>query len=304
MKKIIKNSKILNWLYRVIDPKIRLSLFRISPDLANRYLYRTVYGRRLNLKNPELLSEKLIWLKLYGEEPLWVTCTDKYEVRAFVEERGSGETLNELLGLYHLVMDIKWNDLPNQFVLKGTHGCGCNIICPDKRELDESEACEKLEAWMRTDYAKFMGENHYSKIKPRIVAEKFLGDASGDLPLDYKILCFNGSAKVLMFCNERSTDVKFTFMDLDWNILDVNSDGFPPETFVEKPACLDEMITHAERLAYGFPFVRVDFYIFENRIIFGEMTFTPAGGIVAYFNEKGDRLLGKMLNLKINCPSI
>jgi len=299
MKSKIKRLKVLYWLYRKIDPCVRLLLFRISPILGNKYIYRTIYGRRLNLKNPELLSEKLIWLKLYGEDPLWITCTDKYEVRAFVEKRGCGDTLNELIGLYDQVMDISWIDLPNQFVLKGTHGCGCNIICPDKQALDESETREKLASWMLTDYAKFMGENHYSKIKPRIVAEKFLGDDTGDLPLDYKILCFNGSAKVMMFCNERSTKVKFTFLDLDWNILDVNSDRYPPEKFVEKPTCLGEMVDYAERLANGFPFVRVDFYIVENRIIFGEMTFTPAGGIVAYFNDVGDRLLGNMLALDI-----
>lgn len=297
MKKYIKKVRFLYYFYRFIDPYIRRILFRVSPLAANRYLYRTVFGRRMNLKNPAFLSEKLMFLKIYTRDPLWVTCTDKYKVRAFVEERGCGNILNEVYGVYDRVVDIEWELLPNQFVLKGTHGCGCNIICIDKNKFDQSKAYAKLDAWMKIDYAKFMGESHYSQITPRIVAEKFLGDASGELPVDYKILCFNGAPKVFLVCTERSTELKLTFLDLEWNILDINSDGFPAETCVEKPVCLDKMVTYAKRLAAGFHFVRVDFYVVNSEIVFGEMTFTPAGGIVAYFSEKGDRVLGELLSL-------
>jgi len=38
------------------------------------------------------------------------------------------------------------------------------------------------------------------------------------------------------------------------------------------------MINLAETLSEGMPFVRVDLYLIQGEIIFGEMTFSPSAG--------------------------
>lgn len=38
--------------------------------------------------------------------------------------------------MYKNAEDIDFNKLPKKFALKGTHGCGYNIICTDKEKLD------------------------------------------------------------------------------------------------------------------------------------------------------------------------
>ena len=57
-------------------------------------------------------------------------------------------------------------------------------------------------------------------------------------------------------------------------------------------------------LAKEFPFVRVDLYIVNNQIYFGELTFTPAAGMVTDFKFKTsgaekdtDTILGELLEL-------
>ena len=46
------------------------------------------------------------------------------------------------------------------------------------------------------------------------------------------------------------------------------------------PDSLDEMIEASKRLSSDFPFVRVDFFEIDGRVIFSEMTFTPGGGFM------------------------
>lgn len=299
MKALIKSAKPLYSVYRYSDPHLRKFLFRVSPTLASRYLYLSVFERALSLSNPQRLSEKLIWLNLRTQNPLWIRCTDKYAVRDYVAERGCSHTLNKLHGVYDAISAIDWATLPQQFVLKCTHGCGCNIICSNKNALDEEASRKKLKLWMNTDYSLLLGVRHYRKIKPRIVCEQYLGDSYGELPIDYKIHCFNGVAKVFDVCTERTTSLVVTYRDLDWHFLPIGKTNSPPERNQEKPVCMREMIDVAQKLSQGIPYVRVDLYSFEKKVVFGEMTFTPSGGFDCFLNEEGDRLLGKWLQLPI-----
>src|SRR5699024_5521099 len=88
----------------------------------------------VDLKNPQLFSEKLQWLKLNWDNPIAKKCADKYEVRKIVEDIIGSEYLNDLYGVYDSVDEINLEKLPNSFVLKATHGSDSNIICRDKKE--------------------------------------------------------------------------------------------------------------------------------------------------------------------------
>ena len=87
MKEILKKNKIISKVFWYIEPKFRAVLGQISPKLLHKYLYRAVYGRKLNLSNPILFTEKLIWLMQNWKSNLLVQCTDKYEVRKYIESK-------------------------------------------------------------------------------------------------------------------------------------------------------------------------------------------------------------------------
>lgn len=298
MVRKLKKLRVIWKVFWYLDPKIRRVIGSVSPKLLHRYLYRVVYRRKLNLNPPELFTEKLIWLMQNYNNPILVQCTDKYEVREFVEEKVGSHILNDLYHVYDRVEDIDFEVLPEQFVLKCTHGCGCNIIVSDKSSLDKSKAVEKLTTWMNTDYSKSMGETHYSKIKPRIICERFIGTDEHDFATDYKIWCFNGEPKFLIVNTDREKDLTFTYRDFNWNVLDFASDYYPQVINQSKPSCLDEMLEYARSLSQGIPYVRVDFYDFNGRVVFGELTFTPAGGVPPYVSFEGDKKIGKLLELK------
>ena len=66
-----------------------------------------------------------------------------------------------------------------------------------------------------------------------------------------------------------------------------------------KPSCFDEMVRYARVLSQGIPFVRVDFYDSNGKVVFGEMTFTPTAGMSEIYTEEAALAMGKMIRLPI-----
>ena len=109
---------------RAVRVKI-MRLMSFVPDKPMLKLqYRIKTGRRLDLEHPRRYTEKLQWYKLYYRDPEMKRCVDKYEVRKYLEERGFGGLLNELIGVYDDPGQVDFEALPEQFVLKNTLGGG------------------------------------------------------------------------------------------------------------------------------------------------------------------------------------
>lgn len=286
---------------RKFKRSIRRLCVKTLPKLMSKRLYRKKLNKKLNLKNPQTFNEKIQWLKLYycPKNPLVIQCADKYLVRKYIKEKGYEQYLNRLIGVWDSVDEINWDELPNKFALKCNHGCGYNIICDDKSKLNIAEAELKLRTWMASDFSLVNAEPHYSKIPRKIICEKYIENESGKglLPADYKIHCFHGEPKVVAYYIERDINIKRSFYDVDWNIMEIGKEKHGIKS--DKPVCLEEMLEVSRELSKDFPYVRMDFYVKNNQPIFGEFTFTPAGGRADFFSEEGDILLGQMLNLEL-----
>ena len=273
-----------------------------SVKMASKLYYFTKIHKGLNLKNPRTFNEKLMYLKIneYQDNELITKCADKYKVREYVNEAGCPELLNELIDVYDNVDEIDFSKLPNQFVLKCNHASGYNIICRNKKAINEKKIKKQLKKWMKTDYWKFVDEVQYKNIEKKIVCEKFLDSGNGRAIEDYKIYCFNGKPEFCMVCIGRELGKpKYYFVDKDWKIMKINDLGIkiPDNYYIEKPKCIDEMYMYAEKLSKPFKFVRVDFYNYKGKPIFGELTFTPAACVDNTYTKEGQILLGNMLNL-------
>lgn len=297
LRQWLKSNSLIRNAYLKANKWYFAALYATSPVLASKYLYRGATGKKLNLRHPQDFNEKLQWLKLYWRNPLVAKCTDKYEVREYAATCGCKEILNQLYGAYEHPSEINWGKLPNRFALKCTHGCGCNIICDDKDKLDKDQTLAQLNEWLKRRYDRIAAEIHYAQIKPRIICEQYLETNAGFLPNDYKVYCFNGKPELVLVCTDRSSDLKLTWVDLNWQRMNIGTENFWRAELPRKPDCLEAMIYYAKKLANPFPFVRVDFYDYNGRPMFGEMTFTPAACMARYYNETGLQRLGEMLQL-------
>jgi hypothetical protein len=174
---------------------------RWFPVSYAKLYYKARTGKRLDYRNVQNLNEKLFWLGRYWRDPLISICSDKYAVRKYVEERGFSSLLNEPYGLYDEVEKVDITALPNQFVLKCTHGCKYNIFCTDQSGLDSAATTDRLQSWMGKTYGVDTAEWHYARIPPRIIAERHIEPLDGVL-MQFQLYCFNGKPTFYLARND------------------------------------------------------------------------------------------------------
>lgn len=293
-KEIIKNQEIR---FKI------LNLLKFIPDKTMLKIeYRIKTGRKLNLKKPQMFTEKIQWYKLNYKNPILPKCVDKYEVRDYVKNKGLDCILNELYGVYDSFDEINFDVLPQKFVIKVTNGGGGIdvIICKNKSTLDIEKIKKQIEKAMKRKPGILGREWPYEKVIPRIIVERYIEHSDEEGLLDYKFYCFNGKPKFLLLINRKGNNIKeksiydMNFKLLQYKYVDYNR----VNEKLNKPEKFDDMIKIAEKLSEDFPFVRVDLYNVNGKIIFGELTFFPASGYLEKIEPDGfDFLLGE--NFKI-----
>ena len=240
-------------------------------------------------------------MKLYDRRLEYTQLVDKAAVKDYVAGIIGKEYVIPTIGVWERPEDIDWDSLPDQFVLKTTHGGGNAgvVICRDKASFDRNKAVEKLNRSLKQDIYRSLREWPYKNVPRRILAEQYIAPAPNhnDLP-DYKLFCFNGDVKALFVATERGgEDVKFDFFDSDFNHLDLYQIHPMSGKQIPKPDHFEEMKAIAAKLSKGFPHVRVDLYNVNGMIYFGEMTFYHHGGFVPFHPEKWDYEFGSWIRL-------
>lgn len=263
-----------------------------------KYYAKKSGGKKVDLRNPQLFSEKLQWYKLNGRDPLMAKCADKVDVREYVKDCGCEELLNDLYGVYYRVKDIPIESLPDKFVLKAAHGSGWNIIVKDKRDINWGQAKLMMSSWLHQNLYWSGREWVYKNQKKRIIAEKFLQDETGELR-DYKFYCFNGEPTYMQLEVGRYTEHNTrNFYDMDWNLMPFGKElPHNPEIDVPKPMMFKEMKEIACKLCKPFQYVRVDLYQVDGKVFFGELTFFPAGGAPDFVPSEYDAIVGRKWTL-------
>lgn len=285
---------------------IRANMHRYDAMSDEAYLirrYRASLGCDLNLAQPKTFNEKLQWLKLHDRKTLYTQLADKYLVRQYVAEKIGEEYLIPLISVWNDSNEIDFDTLPEQFVLKCNHNSGLGMyICRDKSRLTEREK-RKIRSGLRKgleqNYYATTREWQYLDIPRKILAEQYLTDSNDQLT-DYKVHCFHGKPRFVLVCRDRFLKGGLTedFYSTEWEHLDVRRPGhLNAAELIQKPACLSEMLRLSQTLSDGIPFLRVDFYLVDGRIYFGELTFFPMSGFGRFDPPEWDEQLGALLQL-------
>ncbi|MGL5950412.1 MAG: ATP-grasp fold amidoligase family protein [Cetobacterium sp.] len=302
MKKAIKKLKFVYYPLKKVDNTIIKTMTIVNPTLATKFLFRRVMGYNLNLENPKTFNEKIQWLKLNEENQIMIQCGDKYGVRKYAEDKGLKEILCDFYGRFENEEEIDFEKFPEKFVLKISNSSGQNLIVSSKKDLDFKEVKKQLKNWKDQKFGLHTAEPHYQKMDSKIICEEYLEDKEKGELEDYKVYCFNGEPLFLMICTGRAKkSTKYYFFDFEWNPLNYNrhSDNLIKgiDEAVQKPKNLDKIYEYSKILAKDIKFVRVDFYNISGRIILGEMTFTPCGGLDSNLPKDIDLMMGKLIKL-------
>lgn len=263
--------------------------------------YKYYQGEDLNLDNPRKFTEKLQWLKLYDHNPEYTRMADKYEVKQYVGEKIGKEYVIPLYGVWNEFNEIDFEKLPDQFILKCTHDSGGFVICEDKKTFDREAAKRKIEETLHKNYFWQNREWVYKNIKPRIIAEQYMPSLGKADSVEYKLTVINGEVKVITVCGGiPHSDFELRSNDnfnKDWTRQDWYAYYKPLGGAINKPEKMDLMVELSEKLAKGIPQVRVDWYIIDNKLYFGEMTFYTWSGFIKYSPEEWNLKMGEWLVL-------
>ena len=166
--------------------------------------------------------------------------------------------------------------------------------------LDKKKTKRIIERSLRSNIYRGYKEWPYKNVKPRIIAEKYMEDESGELR-DYKFYCFNGVPQIIMVANDRSSgNVTFDYFDMQFNHLPYQQGALNSKFSVQKPENFEKMRQLAAQLSSSgyLPHIRVDLYNCLGKVFFGELTFFDASGYAEFKPFEWDRKLGDMIDLK------
>ena len=295
-----KNFRKLNprWLWWLLHALKGVLLFKQTERIA-------MLALKVNAKKrDETFENKILYKMAFDRNPMLTVYADKVKVREFVKDRIGTEFLTASFGVFESIRGLQRSLFPQNFVIKANHGSGAAVICwegaprgekipsdisgitwqkylihPD--DLDWKRLIRLSDKWMTLNYCWDFGrypEWSYKNIKPLILVEELLLDGKS-LPFDYKFHMINGRCAFIQVDVARYGQHKRNLYSENWNLINAKT-PFPRVTEVlPKPPLLAVMLKVAEAISRGIDFVRIDLYTVDGRVVFGEMTNYPNGGL-------------------------
>ena len=294
--RLLESSAVGRQLLRLVYVGSNKLKFWITSEtqLVKKRFYQH-HERYPDLDNPNSFAEKITWLKLYNRDELHTECADKYLVRDYVSRMIGEKYLVPLLGTFESLEDftLETFDKNQTVIVKTNHDSKGGFIVDLTSQYDETKIKSNLAKRLIRNHYYATNEWQYLHIKPKIIVEKFLTN-NGNAVDDFKLYCCNGKVFIIQHDTDRETAHRQNFYDRQWNPLDIQFAATAGNK-IERPDNMSEMISLAEKLSPTFIFARIDFYIADSKIYFGEITFHPESGFRSFQPEHWDKKISDQI---------
>lgn len=233
-----------------------------------------------NLRSPKSLNDQIRWTMLFAQNRKMPELCDKLAVRNYVQER-IGDRF-----LVPLIAHGNWEEVSRLLIgrrgmLKCTHDSGSALLVDSPSASQINAIGERFRPLLRKEYGVGKGEWPYGMVIPQLIFEELLpGTDSGVSPPDVKVHCVNGAPTLYEVIVDRQRQPHGSLFLPNGTMLKdhIRDDRIPLEEFpMQRAIALLEK--PARQLALGFKYVRVDFYLANDLVFFGEMTFFPESGL-------------------------
>ena len=269
-----------------------ISILLLGDKLTAKLQYFRHRKKWPNFTHPADLSERLLSARFKPDFDKFAPYADKILVRDYVKSKGLGHLLLKHYGFWDKPEDIDFESLPDKFILKANNGCGNHYVCTDKNKLEFKEVIATLNHSLASGLNS--KERHYRAIVPKVLCEELLETPDGSAITDYKLLCINGEPSHFLIITERDVHKRCCAVDENWvEIPHYIRPDLRPTKVPAPPHNLQQMVKYARILSADFECVRVDFYEHNNKVYFGELTFSPTGGFMYSYTDEAIKELGK-----------
>ena len=188
-------------------------------------------------------------------------------------------------------------------MIKCNHGCKWHYIIKNKNEfLNNKQLFEQVKkqmtGWLEQNFCWWGGfELQYLNIKPKILIEPLLREKLYIQSEEINIYCFAGEVEFIIkqFINGENI---ISYYDKHCNSIEPIFNTIEKIIYKNADNNIRQTIALSKSLSKKFDFVRVDWMIYQNKIYFTELTFTPYSGFQTFKNKKINIQFGNLINLK------
>ncbi|MBO7691372.1 MAG: hypothetical protein J6T10_01900 [Methanobrevibacter sp.] len=166
------------------------------------------------------------------------------------------------------------------YIIKCNHGSGWNMPYTPGFS-SHKQITDNMNRWLNTNYAYISGlEMQYKWIKPGYVVQPVYVQQ----PLDWSFWCENGEIEGIGLTRKSGKNYEqyIAFVDREGNKNKwfIGADPDRDNLNAKQKEILNRMIPYVEKLVKPFKFVRCDMYCMNDKIYFGELTFSPCSGVL------------------------
>ena len=299
IKKDFINGKIISSFYNFLNQLEEKLIFlekEINVTKINSfYTSRTLYLKKNNIEYDDSQIKEfhniMSWLVIHKSTQLKGIASDKYLGCKYVEMKIGKNLCPQRIGVYDNVEDIDFEKLieTGDYIIKISNGCHDSVFV-HKKKSNLSYIKKQVIHYFNRDYSFIVPEFFHSFSKKRIIVEtKFT-------PIDdlyeFKYMIFNNQIKMIILSYFRNNKNLFMYYDENYNSIHYDENGNNTiNIFSFESILLNEMKSLSLKLSQDFPnFIRVDLYLFQNKIYLSELTFDSHSGMpsfrdIKYFNE-------------------
>ena len=269
--------------------------------------YKHTHGKKIDLKEPICLNEKINWLKLYYYKDFYRKCCDKFYVHEYLRDKLGHDLAPRMIFFTKNIKELSNENIPEYpCIIKVSNGTGTNLVVHNKNQYSNKFLQHYFKTQMVVARINATREHQYYDKTPYIIVEELLKDDKGSIPNDIKVFCFNGRIEFIYCSVDRAGENVRQVYDIDWNRLHFiwvpNADEklfkkYDKSKSISCPRNFEKMKEIALKISEDFPFVRVDFYEANNRIYIGEITLHHGSGYDRFYPGKYDQYYGEKLKL-------
>ena len=300
IKKELQNFNLIASLIDLIN-QIEIKLIYLEKEINLTKLFSFYTSRKFFLKEKNItynennlkeLHRIINWIIIHKSNQLKGIASDKYLACKYVELKLGKNLCKQRIAVYNSFEELNYNELSKygNIVLKISNSCGKSFFISKniKKKIFENKM-KKFKKLLETDHGLLEAQFFHLYAKKRIIVERQFTPLR-DL-YEFKFFIINNNIKFLYLKYYVGKRIKNLFYDINFNLLynkkNVNVNPLKNNSIFKKNV-LNELKNYAIKLSEDFPnFIRVDLYIFHNKIYFSELTFASFNGLPMHNeNEK------------------
>ena len=301
IKSKIINNKLISSLILFLE-QLEVKLIYLEKEINVTKLYSFYTSRTLYLKEKGIyyddsnlteLHNIVSWLVIHKSTQLKGIASDKYLACKYVKIKLGVNLCKQRIAVYNNVEEIKFDEIIKlgDVILKVSNGCHDNVFIYKNKKNNIEIIKQKIKKAFSRDFALVVPEFFHLYSKKRIILEKTFYPLT-DL-YEFKFYIVNREIKIIYIRVVINHNVFRYYYDSNFNYLEGPKNYSLNISIFDKNS-LEQLKDYAYKLSEDFPnFIRVDLYLFHNKIFLSELTFDPRDGHPFLRNSEIIRNAGK-----------